>query len=575
MHRRFDICSIGNYESDNYKGRANEKLVIKWSAKCNFVFKVIATVTNMDEDKKNSGWLLEVTRNERDIYKLYISCSMATTVSYLRRAFMNEIPGTVCLLSPDAFFRFVDEDCTGESLKYFAVTRCGYYEIPRPCDTSQLQKIWVFPTVNMDAFGRPLLEANIILDKSARLTHLTLPEPAVYVKSAPRLLRELGKKLASYYGPRNMHAVHVLATAARAVHRSAVMKSENQFAVTNLSGPVNIGKTFACAISLRMLGSDGLILSKCTPASMSNIVDAFNDMMVVWDDPRDTNRSQITSIIHEAFHGYASSCVSRGVRRYNSTLLIGTQSALLGFPYCSESMPSYSRLIHIDMDIDTKFRATLDDEHMLKKEMDGVNVFGFILNHFKYERDVVDKVHRKMQKVCPGVVDRALRILAVDYCFTSQMSHLLGICKEDLDSYFFDSQLSFLNKYCTIKSPFVEFLQDICILFKKHKKIPYRVLKSKVMVDLKHAGPHACVAIHCKEFFPMVLEPKSSNDKYTQEMIYSIIRDSKGKYGEVGRNVSYSRVDNDGVKVTHIFRSLVIRHDIIRTTVPDLMSYLV
>lgn len=73
----------------------------------------------------------------------------------------------------------------------------------------------------------------------------------------------------------------------------------------------------------------------------------------------------------------------------------------------------------------------------------------------------------------------------------------------------------------------------------------------------------------------MVLESNSTNDKYTQEMIYSIIRDSKGKYGEVGRNVSYSRVDNDGVKVTHIFRSLVIRHDIIRTTLPDLMSYLV
>ena len=126
------------------------------------------------------------------------------------------------------------------------------------------------------------------------------------------------------------------------------------------------------------------------------------------------------------------------------------------------------------MDIDTTFRATLDDEHMLKKEMDGVNVFGFIVNHFKYDRSVVDKMHRKMQKVCPGVVDRALRILAVDYCFTSQMSHLLGICKEDLDAYFFEKQLSFLNKYCTIKSPLVEFLQDICILFKNTRKFRTR-----------------------------------------------------------------------------------------------------
>ena len=330
MHRRFDIFSIGNYEAENYKGRVNEKLVMQWNAKCNFVFKVIATVTSMDEDKKNSGWLLEVFVNESESHFLYISCLMATNVSYLRREFMNNISGSVCLLSSDAFFKFVDEDCANELPQYYEVTRCGHHKIPHPYNPQQFQKVWVFPGTHIDEFGKQI-QTNVILNKCASI-HLTLPQPGVFVKKAPCVLRELGKSVAAYYGPRKMHAVHVLATAARAVHRSTVMNSENQFAVANLSGPVNIGKTFACAVALRMLGSDGLILSKCTPASMSNIIDSFNDMMVVWDDPRDTNRSQITSIIHEAFHGYASSCISRGVRRYNSALLIACwRSVIIGY----------------------------------------------------------------------------------------------------------------------------------------------------------------------------------------------------------------------------------------------------
>ena len=72
---------------------------MQWSAKCNFVFTVIATVTSMDEDKKNSGWLLEVFVNKSESHLLYISCLMATNVSYLRREFMNNISGSVCLLS--------------------------------------------------------------------------------------------------------------------------------------------------------------------------------------------------------------------------------------------------------------------------------------------------------------------------------------------------------------------------------------------------------------------------------------------------------------------------------------------
>ena len=152
-----------------------------------------------------------------------------------------------------------------------------------------------------------------------------------------------------------------------------------------------------------------------------------------------------------------------------------------------------------------RWRATPADRCSMERQalFEEVNVFGFIVNHFKYERKFVDKAYRKMQKVCPGVIDRSLRILAVDYCFTSQMGQLLGVCNEDIEAYFFEKQLRFLNKSCAVKSPLVELLHDVYKLFNTQTKISFKVLKCKVMVDLKHGGPHACLALHSKHPKPL------------------------------------------------------------------------
>ena len=65
-------------------------------------------------------------------------------------------------------------------------------------------------------------------------------------------------------------------------------------------------------------------------SSMLDVAHVFKNLLVVFDDPRDCSRAQMSSIVHEAFSGHASSTISKGVRRYHSALIIGTQERFLG-----------------------------------------------------------------------------------------------------------------------------------------------------------------------------------------------------------------------------------------------------
>ena len=71
--------------------------------------------------------------------------------------------------------------------------------------------------------------------------------------------------------------------------------------------------------------------------------DTFHNLLIVWDDPRDTSATQMSSIVHEAFNGVASSTVSKGIRRYHSSLIIGTQKSMLGMPMSDVNAATFSR----------------------------------------------------------------------------------------------------------------------------------------------------------------------------------------------------------------------------------------
>ena len=60
----------------------------------------------------------------------------------------------------------------------------------------------------------------------------------------------------------------------------------------------------------------------------------------------------MSSIVHEAFHGGNSSTVSRGVRCYNSAIIIGTKDPCLGMQMTGENKPTFSRLSHINFDVE-------------------------------------------------------------------------------------------------------------------------------------------------------------------------------------------------------------------------------
>ena len=86
-------------------------------------------------------------------------------------------------------------------------------------------------------------------------------------------------------------------TTLKAILKHQIEECEHMLSVTNISGPANIGKTFACCIALRMMGADDLMMSRVTPSSLLDVCDHHCNMLCVWDDPRDATHKQLESDI--------------------------------------------------------------------------------------------------------------------------------------------------------------------------------------------------------------------------------------------------------------------------------------
>lgn len=530
--------AIGKYESTG-----GDKVEMCWRTSCNFSFRVVGKVCG---DASESGWVLRV--GER---LLYVRCSEVMSNSALRRMFMTRLPGSVCRLKTDEFLRFVEEDLESEVPLYTAVRSRGL------CEAGG-RRVWFFSDECVcDEDGVQLRGERLIgvEDRSRALVPSPRPVLGEARDAAVARLRELCGAMQRYYGPRFAQAFHVLATMARAVHRSAVMRGESQVHVANLSGPPNVGKSFASAIALRMAGADEMMLCRATPAAIVDAVDACRDLLLVWDDPRDVTRTQLSAIVHESFHGKATSTVSRGLRAHNSTMLIGTQERLLGLPFCDKNVPTFSRLSHIDMDVDAGgFAPSQEDEAALKKCLAGLPAVFPLLLGCRYSAKKVNRLHARLQRRAPGVLPRAVRGLAVDYAFAEDLGALMGC---EARAYFEEVQPAFLRKFCSAESPIHLFAKDLLAVMER-ESYPPAMIKKLVTVDMKQVGPHACTAVHAKTYFDFLAKHGYNPDQvYTSDLIYSVLRESGGKYGETGRNVMFKHAGQGSV----ILRSLVVRRD--------------
>ena len=549
LRRRYDIRSIGMWIYPI--GRPTSETAPKWKQSSNFVFKVKVRVDTLEDSFGENGWILEVYCQDNTNTKCFVPSTIVSSTASLNKHLMRNIPGAVSQLKSHDFLDFIAHDDPREICH--CVSHVGKITINRT-------SIWVFQNMCLDSNGDPIEQnSKVILSATYLHANFVLPTSLPSIRVLPRdevrhKLEHLGRCIRDVYPRTYMQVLHLLASTLKAIHFDALIADEKFVSVCNVSGPANVGKTLACAIALRLVESQDLMLSRCTLSSMLDYAHVFKNMLIVWDDPRNTSPGQLSSVVHEAFNGVASSTVTKGRRQYNSTLIIGTQECLLGMETNDVNMATFSRLSHIDFNLGgeaTSQAFNYNHEKSLQKALHDCNgTLSFLINKTQYDKASVDKLHKDLNE--NNIIGRAIRIASIDKYFIQQLGMYMNITKAEINEYFDSTYMPFLRKHCSRISAFDHFLLDVSNLINSKIELPANSFKSRVMVDLKECGPTECFAFYSKTFFDFMSRQLGSIS-YTKETVHSHIKHNH-KIGEVSRNVAYKIGDAVVIK-----RGIVIR----------------
>lgn len=557
--RRFDGKTIGRWRLP--VGRPTSTSQEKWVQQCNFVFKVRYLVST-DEDggllaDRGTGWIIEIQTQDGRRFECFVTCEQATSNSSLRRRIMSCERGLICRLTSDDFLHFVDEDLQHGVKELRIMRHCGKVVLHN-------KVCWMFPDVCMSSSGEVIcnLPAFLTLEFLRRRENgdllvlpSKLPQPLAPLPSAQARahLTQLSHRLRDYFGPRLPHVLHLFCSLFKAIYFDKLLREEHFVSVANISGPPNIGKTFACAILLSMMGASEMMLSRCTPSAMIDAAHVCKNCLIVWDDPRDCTFAQLSSIVHEAFHGHSTSTISRGIRRYASSLIVGTQDPLLGMPCSCVNVATFTRLTHIDMKVQDDFTPTTHAEEALQVMMpQNGHLFAYLLEQMPtYTKKDVDTVYKRI--VTPDVIGRAVRIAAIDRHMCTMWQRLgFDIGDDEVDRYFSEHYMPFLSKHCSRVTPLEQFIAHMKTLLADGVTFAPSCFKERVVVDLKQHGPTDCFAIYPRDFF--VHLQRLLPITYSKEQLHAQLKLSP-KFGEVSRNVAYKCENGTSL----IRRSIVIR----------------
>lgn len=545
--RRTDICSIGFWCFP--VGRPTASSAQKWVQRCNFTFHIVAQLL-MAEESVCYGWLVKVNTQEGQSCLVAISAAQAGGHSKLRQHFMRCIRGGVCRITTDDFLAFVDEDRCSNIM--YVSRHVGKISVEN-------SSAWYFKSLSIGDVNTYFDELVVRGDGKTAVTlpNLPCPHPLDSMDKCRIRLRRLGRTMQCTYGrKRFVRALHLCTSVMKAIRFDDLMETYHFVPVTNISGPANCGKTLACAIALAMMEAPTLILSRCTPSAMIDAADTFKNMAIVWDDPRDCTHSQMSSIVHEAFNGLATSLVTRGLRKYNSLVIIGTQERNLGMPQTSVNCATFSRLSHIDMDVlDPESFNTEAEGELQEAIRDLSGALAFFVATTPFNAQEIARLHGILSEKHPHIIGRSLQIAAIDMYYASFLAPILSA--EGIDSYFADDYASFLSIHCGKNDAVERFCTDLKMILLKRSDFPRASFKERVTVDLKNYGPTECFAVYTKDLLPYIQKHIGKPLLYTKEQLHAVIK-STNKYGETSRNVAYRISDGTVVK-----RSLVIRQTFI------------
>lgn len=532
LTRDFLRCETGCFMF-GHRGRPDKQSRKTWCVKANFVCYVIGKVLH-DNSSASSGWMIEI-KHKTFTSRIIIDSEVATSTVRLRRQFMNINPVLMARFTSDDFLDFVTEDLemsvsSGDKIPEILCTKfCGKF-------TLGSLSYWVWPNITFCADSNP--EKYVVLNEVQ--TSLLKPFPDSVSTKYKDLLHALGKATECFYGPRKIHALHVYSNALKSIVKDSIIESRNGMHVANLSGPPNIGKTFACVLATKMIHCDSLILSNTTASALLDQCHMNKSLLVTWDDPRDVSMSTMSTIIHEAFNGYSSSTLSKGTRNYNSCLIIGTQTRFLGLEtVLHQHSPTLSRLSHIDMNYQTDVKPMLGSEKKLQALMSDLPSLFHLFVTLTYDNTLTEKLYFKLKKRYPNVLDRMLHIAAIDWnlCLTLNscgMHFSVSEINEYFTKVYFDSLLD-----CCVVNVLQMFITDL-----KRYMHEFTENEIKKNVVVKH---RKAVAVRLTQVYNKIASFKTVN--YTVNDIYTEVKENPEK-GICNHNVNYK---SNGIK-----RSLIL-----------------
>lgn len=555
--RRNDINSIGYWTFST--GRPTEKSVQKWVQRCNFSLKVVARLLLTHGSLPSGGWLVKIFMQDDTTKLISVSSEVAASHAKLRRCLMTSIEGAVCRMTADDFLSFVE--CDRSSNMVYVSRHIGKALIENT-------EVWVFPTMTYqpDSSVRKIdvyFDERVVRsrdEKSISIPEIPRPFPMDACDESHLQLQRLGKSILAVYGEKRLvRVLHLCSSALKAIHFDNILRTYHFVPVTNISGPANCGKTLASAIALHLMESPTLMMSRATPSAMIDAADTFQNMLIVWDDPRDCNSSQMSSIVHEAFNALPTSLVTRGMRRYNSTLIIGTQERNLGMPYNAVNVATFSRLSHVDMELEEDVAFASEHEAELQAIMQNLSgMLHFLIEATPFEADRIAKIYDALAKDKPHIMGRSLQIAAIDYYYTMILSKMMKLrIDKKIDTYFERDYMNFLTIHCNRHDPVERFCNDLKCLLKDNDP-PFACFKNKLTVDLKQHGPSECVAVYTKEFLPYMQRKLGRKLSYSKEQLHNLLK-PPNKYGETSKNVAY-KLDAGVI----IRRSVVLRSSFLR-----------
>lgn len=582
MKRDYQRQEIGCFQYTE-RGRPSDVSEQSWISRANFVFDVTHTIESVEGDDI-SGWVIQMYGRNLKPRQCIITCEEASSTSKLRRKLMKGSPGAIARFTSEDFMDMLEQDIRRAPLDtIYVVTKCGKFVIKQT-------HYWVFPNcVVKDGIVECLQKDPMSEDSTKSSTKSTNKSNNSNNSNNSMLLYEststvlptetdalplsktmchgsksfkfLGHATRQFYGPRSIHCLHVYATGLKAILKDEIMKNEHMFSVTNLSGPPNIGKTLACTTVLRMLNSPKLMLSNATASSLLETCHSNKNLLIVWDDPREVNKSTLATIVHEAFQGHISSTISRGNRSYNSMVLIGTQSNNLGMEASCDTAPTLSRLSHIDMNFATNFKPKANAQKDIVALFPELPHMFLRLIQCTYDRSLTDKLYTLLKKkASQDTLDRALRIAAIDWNLCLKFNELgLQFDPNEIRDYFMHTYLGTIEKSCSTTNVITKLFREI----HGHEEHLSHCYKPKVVVELKKSGLSECVAVHLKGLF----EKRGKDIKsFTMEEVQGYIK-KNDHIGELNHNVNFR--NKDAAKIargadardvkTPVKRALVIR----------------